>query len=146
MNTKNIIQRGTEPKYLIEIDREGFDMSTDDFAVRLSYGMQGGSITITKSDMRQGIDGKWLMCFSTDDMVGAVTASCMIQVPDNDIPGGTMAEVDRQILCFVASTPNPHLIMYDEDTKDHIVHYTRTTEPNVLTKESQAEEETPTNE
>lgn len=110
METKNIIQQGTCAKYAIAIEREGFDAATDDFAVRLSWGMMGRSMTITKRQMHPIKDGRWLLTFDTDGMVGAVTAATLLHVPDTDGEDGTLAEVDRQYIAFVVTTPCPRLM------------------------------------
>lgn len=131
METKNIIQQGTTAKYAVSIRRESFDSDTDDFAVRLAWGLMGKSMTITKADMTPVKDGRWLLDFKTDDMVGAVTAATMISVSDPDIEGGTMQEVDRQVIAFVVTTPNPRLLMCPGDDGEHCVTFERVTEPDL---------------
>lgn len=131
MEAKNIIQQGTTAKYAVSISREGFDSDTDDFAVRLSWGLMGKSVTIAKSDMTPVKDGRWLLDFTTDQMVGAVTAATMISVSDPDIKGGTMQEADRQVIAFVVTTPNPRLLMCPDGEDGHCVTFERITEPDL---------------
>lgn len=136
MDNKNIIQQGTQAKYALTISREGFNEATDQFAVRLSWGMMGRSMTVTKDEMQPIKDGRWMLTFKTDGMVGAVTAATMLSVPDTDLPGGTMQEVDRQHIGFVVTSPCPRLMMCPKccDQTEHGVRFERITEPGMAAK------------
>jgi hypothetical protein len=124
MDEKNIIQQGTVGKYSIDITRAGYVMDTDDFTVILSWGMTDKSMTIRKSEMQHTDDG-WIFIFPTDEMVGVVTASCEVFQPDMDMPDGKWKIVDRQRLCFVATTACPLLSCGGEKCGEHQVKYDR---------------------
>lgn len=131
MNVNDIIQQGTMAKYAVSISYDGFDADTDDFAVTLLWGMRGSKLTISKSDMRDIKDGRWLMAFDTTEMTGPVTAIMMAQIPDSDISGDLLQEVDRQVISFVVSTPNPRLLTCPAESTEQAVTYERITEPGV---------------
>ena len=110
MDTKKIVQQGEEKKCQITIKRTGFVMNDDDFEVKLSWGLMGQSMNITKDQMfSNGRDG-WFFIFDTSPMIGPITAECTYYVPDGDYPDGLRTEVDRQYLCFVVSSPLPKCI------------------------------------
>lgn len=112
----NIIQRGTEAKFSIEI--ADFDMTNNDFAVVLSYGFRHTEIEIKKEDMVNDPENGWCFLFDTTNATGAVTAECTYQVSDNAAEDGIRSVVDRQILCFVASTPRPQMLIYPEGSQE----------------------------
>jgi len=114
INSKNIIQQGEEAKYLIAIEREGFSMADNDFSVTLSWGMQGRHLTIPKSQMMKDENGQWIFVFSTDEMVGVVTAECVYDVPDGDYPDQFRTEKERQPLCFINTSSRLPQMMRDE--------------------------------
>ncbi len=133
METKDILQQGTIAKYALQIDRDGFSEVTDDFAVRLSWGMQGQSVTITKADMQPIKDGRWLLTFDTTPMLGPVTAATMLQVPDTDMEGGTMQEVDRQYIAVVTASPCPRYMTCPKcDPPAHGVTFERILDPGIV--------------
>lgn len=135
METKNIIQQGTVAKYAIQIDREGFSEATDDFAVRLSWGMRGRSMTISKEQMQPVKDGRWLFTFDTTGMIGRITAATMLQVPDTDMAGGSMQEVDRQVIALVTESPCPRYMTCPRcDTPEHGITFERILEPGMAEK------------
>lgn len=128
MKANDIIFQGTQAKYHIDI--KDFNMVAYDFAVTLSYGMTGKTLTINKVDMIQGPDGKWYFKFSTSEMTGFVTAKCKYMVYDTDFEGGLREETNIQTLCFVSTTPCPKLLCFPcED--DMTVSYERTDEGNL---------------
>ena len=107
MDCTNIIRQGEEAKYAVMIDYEGFSMDTDDFKVELSWGLQGQSLTIEKSQMISSIESGYFFIFDTTPMTGRVVAKCTYYVPDIDCPDQIRTVTDEQLLCFVASTPLP---------------------------------------
>ena len=129
----NIIQQGEDAKYRIKISMPGiFIQNTDYFEVKLSWGMFGHSMTITKDEMIFGDDENWYFVFNTDGMVGRVTAECTMRVPDNDFAGGFRDEVDKQYLCFVCTNPLPKFLCAPKGScEDDTVVYTRTEDSDV---------------
>lgn len=125
MDASKIIQQGEEAKFLIAIDREGFDIRTDDFEVILSWGLAGQKLTLYKSDMTPGDYGVYQFGFDSKPMVGQVTAECKYYIPDSSYPDGYRTEVDRQILGFVVSLPNPKFLSCPIDGGGHYVSYQR---------------------
>lgn len=110
MNEKKIVQQGGEQKCHITITRTGFSMNDDNFEVKLSWGLAGQSLTITKDKMFSNDSDEWFFIFDTSPMIGPVTAECTYYVPDGDYPDGLRTVVDRQYLCFVVSNPLPKFI------------------------------------
>ena len=107
MDCTNIIRQGEEAKYAVMIDYEGFSMDSDDFKVELSWGLQGQSLTIEKSQMISSIESGYFFIFDTTPMTGRVVAKCTYYVPDIDCPDQIRTVTDEQLLCFVATTPLP---------------------------------------
>ena len=123
----NVLEAGTEAKYFIDIQQEGFSMEEDDFTVELRWGMRPKSLMITKQDMIADTSGKYFFEFDTAKMVGKVKAICRYYVPDTDDPDGVREEVDEQFLCFVATTPCPQLLSCPKcGASGHNVTYERT--------------------
>lgn len=110
MDTKKIVQQGEEKKVQITITRTGFVMNDDDFKVKLSWGLMGQSMTITKDQMFSNDSDEWFFVFDSSPMIGPVTAECTYYVPDSDYPDGLRTEVNRQFLCFVVTSPLPKFI------------------------------------
>lgn len=131
MDCKNIIMQGEEAKYAMRIDAQGFNMETDDFNVKLSWGMMGRSLVIEKSQMTFSIDGYYYFVFDTSEMTGRVVAKCTYGVPDIDCPDGIRTEVDEQLLCFVASTPLPKFACVPAPGCEHKVTYERSDQSDV---------------
>lgn len=131
MDCKNIIMQGEEAKYAMRIDAQGFNMETDDFNVKLSWGMMGRSLVIEKSQMTFSIDGYYYFVFDTSEMTGRVVAKCTYGVPDIDCPDGIRTEVDEQLLCFVASTPLPRFACVPAPGCEHKVTYERSDQSDV---------------
>ena len=114
INSKNIIQQGEEAKYRIAIEREGFSMTENPFALTLKWGMQGRTLTIDKSEMLTDEQGNWFFTFNTADMVGVVTVECAYDVPDSDYADGYRTEKEQQPLCFVNTSPRMPQMMRDD--------------------------------
>lgn len=82
---------GTTPKYKLEIYAD-IPMSEFDFNVKLECG--NNSITISKSEMPQGQDGSYYLCFDTTELgVGRVKAVITAYIPDSDFTGNIRTEV-----------------------------------------------------
>ena len=133
MDPKNIVQQGEMLKYIITSQNPNFNMEEDDFYVELIYGMMGKKLVIPKSDMIYGTDGEYIMSFSTDGMVGKVTARMVWQAHDTDIaPHNQRQEVDVQIIAFVVTTPNPQLLICPKVSSDgNDVRYELTDKPDI---------------
>ena len=110
MDTKKIVQQGEEKKVQITITRTGFVMNDDDFKVKLSWGLMGQSMTITKDQMFSNDSDEWFFVFDSSPMIGPITAECTYYVHDSDYPDGLRTEVNRQFLCFVVTSPLPKFI------------------------------------
>ena len=130
----NMIIQGTEAKYFIDIQQEGFSMEEDDFTVELRWGMRPKSMVITKQDMITDTSGKYFFEFSTKDMVGKVTAICKYYVPDVDDPDGVREEVDEQVIAFIATTPCPRFLACPKTCGEHKVTYERTDDSGIASK------------
>ena len=124
MDKTRILQQGEEAKFQIAI--KDFDMSANNFSLKLIYGYRRTVIDIQKDKMFDDGAGKWYFVFDTDDMVGRVTALCTWRVPDTDCPDGYREETDEQYLCFVVSTPCPQFLSCPCDDSSRPVKYTRT--------------------
>ena len=125
MDKTRILQQGEEAKFKIEI--ADFAMDDNEFSVQLSWGYRRNVITIEKSQMFQGPDGKWYFVFDTDGISGRITALCTWRVPDSDCDDGFREETDEQYLCFVATTPCQKFVCCPScDNSDQPVTYTRT--------------------
>lgn len=127
MSQDLILQKGDVGKFQISITHDDFDMEQDDFFVILRWGFLNQKEEILKEQMFSDEDGKWFFTFDTDDMAGQIEAECHYFVPDTDIDGNVFEEVDRQWLCFVASTPCPKFPFRKKCAcqKDPFVTYTR---------------------
>lgn len=134
MTEKDIIVAGTEAKYFVDIQQDGFDMQENDFQVELKYGMFGNSIVITKAEMTADTSGKYFFEFSTAGMVGKVTAICKYYVPDVDDPDGVREEVDEQVLAFITTTPCPKFVSCPKSCGTHKVTYERTDDSGIASK------------
>lgn len=137
MDAKNILQQGDEAKYMIVIDHEGFDADTDHFAVELTWGMSGQSLTLDKADMTEGDFGTFFFDFNTAAMLGKVVAACSYDIPDASLPDGYRTEVNRQILCFVTTSPQPKLVCCPVEPAQQDVIYTRVQTSDVTVNYSQ---------
>jgi len=83
---------GTEKKYRLEIEAEGFEMARHDFEVILKRG--GRTLSFPKSALGRDGDGGWLLTFDTRALgPGLVTATVTAHVPDQAFPDGIRDEV-----------------------------------------------------
>lgn len=82
---------GTEVKFLVTIEADGFDMERDDFNITLKRG--GSSLFFEKADLVHD-ENSFYLCFDTKDLgSGVVTATITAYVPDNDFDDGLRTEV-----------------------------------------------------
>ena len=132
----NIFQRGDKAKFIITSQNPNLNMETCDFYVELIYGMRADKIVIQKSEMLYGTDGEYVMIFSTEKMIGKITARFVWYCIDTDIdPNNRRQEVDEQIIGFVVDTPCPQLISCPKcSSVEHDVRYELTDEPDIAAK------------
>ena len=133
MDAKNIVQQGEKLKYIVTSQNPNFNMETCDFYVELHYGMMGKKLTIQKSEFLYGTGGEYVLMFSTEGMVGKVTARMVWQCHDTDsAPDNERQEVDEQIIAFVVTNPCPQLLICPKcSSEGHDVRYERTEEPDI---------------
>ena len=132
MNEVNIVQQGEKVKYIVTSQNHNFDMELDDFYVEILYGMMGKKLVIPKSKFLYVTDGEFVMQFSTEGMIGKVTARMVWQCHDTDSdPNNQRQEVDEQIIAFVVTTPCPQLLICPKCTGSHDVKYVRTEESDI---------------
>lgn len=133
MEDKYIVYKGDSPKFKVTIHHADFDQHEDDYNVVLRYGLLGGEMTITKSDMYVDEDGDTYFMFDSSDMMGVVIASCNYWVHDEDFEGGLRKEVDMQNLCFVVDNPAPRFCGDLQTGSDGHVTYERVYRSDVKT-------------
>ena len=132
MDCTNIIRQGEEGKYAVMIDYERFSMDSDNFKIELSWGLQGQSLTIEKSQMISSIESGYFFIFDTTPMTGRVVAKCTWYVPDIGYPDNLRTVTDEQLLCFVATTPLPRFACVPAPSQcEHHVTYERSEQSDV---------------
>lgn len=92
---------GTEIKFAINIEAEGFSMDDDDFTLQI---MKGRNVVkeYQKSDLQIDDDDTYILCVSTDDIgVGTFDLAVNAQVPDTHFPDGLRTEIQRVPLMTV---------------------------------------------
>ena len=131
-----IFQQGDKAKCIITSRNKNLDLEACDFYVELRSGFFGQKTVIQKSDMLYGTDGEFVMIVDTTPMVGKVTARFVWQAIDTDIdPDNRRQEVDEQVICFVATVPNPTLFCCPKTGGEgHDVNYEWTDEPDIAAK------------
>lgn len=83
---------GTDLKYRLAIEAEGFSMVSDYFNVVITNGVN--SIKITKDDCATDGQGNYYIMFNSSDLgPGVVKAIITAYVPDNDFPDSFREEV-----------------------------------------------------
>lgn len=88
METKTY--KGTELKFLVELECEGFDITRDDFNIEVVRGSV--SQVIQKAEMPHDEEGYYL-CFDTADFgTGVINAIITAYVPDTDFADGIRTE------------------------------------------------------
>lgn len=95
-----MIYIGTDLKFAIDIQCEGFSMLEDNFYILLKNNMR--KITITKDDLiYDDQEQTWYLCFDSSELgVGDITMVVYAEVPDIDFEG-SRTEVYRTILCRI---------------------------------------------
>ena len=132
----NILQQGDVKKFIITSRNPILDMEACDFYVEQIYGTRNKKVVVKKSEMLYGTDGEFVMIVDTTPMVGKVTARFVWQAIDTDIdPDNRRQEVDEQVICFVATVPNPTLFCCPKTGGEgHDVNYEWTDEPDIAAK------------
>lgn len=131
-----IFEQGDVKKCIITSQNPYLDMEACDFYVELKWGIPGRKKTIQKADMLYGLEGEYIMTVDTSKMIGKVTARFVWLAIDTDIsPDQRRREVDEQIVCFVATVPNPRLFTCPATGGEgHDVRYEWTDEPDLAAK------------
>ena len=98
------IYLGTELKFALEIESEGFSMDTDDFKVVIKSVKKKKEIVIPKEEMLLDENEKYLFTIDTEVLgVGDYWIYVYAYVPDEDFPDGIRTEVQKLHLCGVMS-------------------------------------------
>lgn len=94
---------GTDLKFKIDIQADGFDMEYDDFSVALKCG--NNTIEVPKENIVNDGEGNWFILVSTDAFRGSGLVSMIVTayVPDEDFPSGIRREVEKIELCVIKS-------------------------------------------
>ena len=105
-NVSEIVERpiylGTELKFSLNIEAEGFDMLEDDFKVIIKN-MQK-SVEIDKGEMILTQNDEFLFTLPTETLgTGDYYLITTAYVPDSDFQDGLRTEVQKQLLCVVTS-------------------------------------------
>lgn len=102
ITTERPIYLGTELKFALEIEAEGFDMLEDDFKVIINN-MQK-SVVIEKGEMILTENDEFLFTLPTETLgTGDYYLTTVAQVPDADFDDGYRQEVQKTFLCKVTS-------------------------------------------
>lgn len=100
--TPRTIYQGTELKFLLDIQSEGFSMADDDFKVVIKNTKK--SVTIPKAEMILDENENYLFTVDTGFMgTGEYWITTIAYVPDDDFDDGLRTEVQKQLLCVVTS-------------------------------------------
>ena len=101
-NVRRTIYQGTELKFTLNIQSEGFSMADDDFKVVIKNTKK--SVTIPKADMILDENENYLFTVDTGFMgTGEYWITTIAYVPDDDFDDGLRTEVQKQLLCVVTS-------------------------------------------
>lgn len=99
---RNAIYIGTELKFALIIETEGFDMATDDFCVVVKSARK--KVEIKKDEMLIDAEERYLFTVDTAALgVGDYWVYAYAYVPDADFPDGLRTEVQKLKLCTVMS-------------------------------------------
>lgn len=97
-----MIYVGTDLKFALNIECEGFSMDEDDFEVVLVNGCK--RLLISKDEMSRSEDGTWFLCFNSEDVgQGTITLIVYAHVPDADFSDGERTEIYKTELCKIES-------------------------------------------
>ena len=93
---------GTELKFVLTIEAEGFDMNRDEFDVTI-IGSDGKEYQCTEDDVKN-VDGVWYLLLDTNNFAnGLLRMVVSAYVPDSIFPDGTRKEVTIVNLCTICS-------------------------------------------
>lgn len=93
---------GTRLKYTVDIQSEGFSMTTDDFEVTIKTTRY--QKTITKAEMKITAGEEYLFTIDTKEFgTGEYWAYTTAFVPDEDFDDGFRKEVTKTLLCVITS-------------------------------------------
>ena len=96
------IFQGTELKYLLNIQSEGFNMLEDDFKVVIKVHNTSRFVEIPKGEMILTQEDKFLFTLDTSVLgTGDYYISVIAKVPDSDFDDGLRTEVQKKLLCSV---------------------------------------------
>ena len=96
------VYKGTELKFILTIDADGFSMVDDDFKIRLSTNDGRKYIEITKEQMAVDEDDNYIFMFDTSCLgTGIVTMTTFAYVPDEDFDDNLRTEVDKIAICRI---------------------------------------------
>ncbi len=118
----NVIPQGEQAVFVVKSNRVNFSFDDNDFMLEIIYGMEGQRVTILKKDLEK-VDGKWRFAFDTSNMIGQLTARLTMYMNDPDCPDDERAEVDEQLIGFVATTPCTRLHQCQKCGGQHDVTY-----------------------
>ena len=118
----NVIPQGETAVFSVKSNRMNFSFDDNSFVLEIIYGMAGQRVTILKEDLEK-VDGKWLFSFDTSNMIGQLTARLTMYMNDPDCPDDERAEVDEQLIGFVATTPCTRLHQCPKCGGQHDVTY-----------------------
>lgn len=91
---------GTDLKFRIDIQAEGFDMANDDFSIQLRSG--NDLIEVPDDNIVYDEDGNYFLLVNTSQLkAGPLQMIVTANVPDGDFPNGVRREVDRVNLCMI---------------------------------------------
>lgn len=91
---------GTDLKFLLDIQAEGFSMTDDDFSVTLTCANK--SVELQKEDIATDGDGNYYLLVDTTQFGnGTLVATVKASVPDDDFPSGIRHEVAVIGLCII---------------------------------------------
>lgn len=99
MKTKGKYYIGTDLKFRLEIEADGFSQADDDYEIRLECG--DSSLTIPKSEIVEGADGFYMLVDSSMLESGLVKMIVLAKVNDDDFEKGYRREVAVANLCYI---------------------------------------------
>ena len=118
----NVIPQGEQAVFVVKSNRVNFSFDDNDFRLEIIYGMAGQRIVLLKKDFEM-VEGQWQFSFDTSNMIGQLTARLTMYMNDPDCPDDVRAEVDEQLIGFVATTPCTRLHQCPKCGGQHDVTY-----------------------
>lgn len=98
------IYLGTELKFSLDIQVEGFDMLDDDFKIIVKTANTKRVVEITKGEMILTDEDVFLFTIDTAILgTGEYYITTFAYVPDEDFDDGLRTEVHKKLLCEVMS-------------------------------------------